>query len=586
METTAKESVKEIQEKKLFQKKWEKENILTAVLLISYFSMWVIYLVADRQVMQDLKWGWDFSFLVENSIKYVLIGVLLYALPYEKIIQTIHDWGQVTASIFSIGELSYKVMVLFGMFAMQMGCYWILHGLFFGYSYRARFSEHIAIMGCLFTTLCMLYAIDMLRSKWTAFFIAGFVMNILCAAFVSYCCEMFVLAVLVSCVMYTIWLGYSIARKKTDWKVIFVSVFVFVESFFTAIKLTGHTRNWMSYLNPYEYINQTAVEMTQIIWKNKLFTIPPDLNERFLLNHPFTMVHMKNGKWILGLFLVLFVIFSTAVIWRVKLLAKRSLKRAYLAMAIYLFFAYTFIYMLLTDMGVMPVSALLILNNRREFPLLAIGLRTLWIRPVIEKEETLLDRFIGLMTLTEEDEDDEDDYIELSLEDDEDEFNSKIPKFLFLKKRLPSEAQKELERISFLPVSFSDSYTKAQKELLDWGFLPFGKAGTSYQHKDAMVVFDKEDSWKLTSIYLLTPKEVSKYNVFGLGVSDSLSRAKIVMQQLSYEMLPNEEGRLCFIKEDMKIIFIEDETQEKIKEIGVSIMELPKKDDAKENSRE
>jgi hypothetical protein len=187
----------------------------------------------------------------------------------------------------------------------------------------------------------------------------------------------FVLAVVLTIAELIVWSISVILNKKGDGKIAFAT-FVTVALFF--IKLAEWTGR--------EFQIDMLCKGFSLCKGSMFLELKNEYGKVSNLSkgtdYGYTMIYDTFGRTGLTAFFVFFVLLSIVALYGSWKLYGLSKKRGMLVLTIYLMFACTIAYGVLQELGIVPISALYIMKNELNIPMLFLAFRMFDIRPTKE----------------------------------------------------------------------------------------------------------------------------------------------------------------------------------------------------------
>jgi hypothetical protein len=224
--------------------------------------------------------------------------------------------------------------------------------------------------------IMMLYLFDMIENKWIC---SGTTLLLLCihAVVATHISGKFVLAVVLTIAELIVWSISVILNKKGDGKIAFAT-FVTVALFF--IKLAEWTGR--------EFQIDMLCKGFSLCKGSMFLELKNEYGKVSNLSkgtdYGYTMIYDTFGRIGLTAFFVFFVLLSIVALYGSWKLYGLSKKRGMLVLTIYLMFACTIAYGVLQELGIVPISALYIMKNELNIPMLFLAFRMFDIRPTKE----------------------------------------------------------------------------------------------------------------------------------------------------------------------------------------------------------
>lgn len=353
-------------------KEYKRKAIFLSVgLFLAYAGMWSILAVAEERVRAVDKYVRVIGIgsLIYHNIKYLLAGLIIALLPYERLMGETRDafcyWRRAK-------QKHSRLWPVAGLAAAH-----ILAGLVFKV-FAGNERAPVLLFGLwLLTGIYVFEWIEDSRKCW----IAEMALAIFDACLIV-CIASFMFAFVAYEVMLAFYVVYSMVRKgKFNRYLSFCSVSFGCMVFFLigpGIQVTGLLGRIIEEgLNPESY----AVSYIDGLFRaNKL--------EGWIgvCDHPFTMIYSYIGLYPFLAFIGLFLIGIVLAVLSCKYVLNYSVKRCGFTMGIYGLFAATYIHALMVDVGV-PMWPISILRNYVDFISLALVFRSLVLIPVLPAKE-------------------------------------------------------------------------------------------------------------------------------------------------------------------------------------------------------
>lgn len=335
-------------------------QLLFAVIGICYIVMCVIAEVASHKWYND-SYDWMYVF---RSMKYLIVGLVLYVFPYEFILKTISELLDTLKK-----NTKVVIMLISYLFICKLVSVYINLDLFI------RKDDLVALSLSILSTVILIKANNLIENKWMA---AGFsvLLIIINGYVVNSTSDKFLLASVVIVAEIILWLTYNICIKKTQSYIIIIYMIMIGLLGLNLVDATSHNYALNCYLKGFAtYSGKIVLDN----WITNSDTVVPCYSD-----YLFTRIIATLGIIGIVAFALLFLSMSVCFIILICRLYKRSRSRGLIVFGIYLIFSGMLIYGIFQEVGVLPTSTISMMNNRINIPLFLFAFRMFNIRKVEE----------------------------------------------------------------------------------------------------------------------------------------------------------------------------------------------------------
>lgn len=300
--------------------------------------MWAFTLIASHEASGGGAYNW--SYIIEYNVKAMILGIIIFAIPYETIFTKICRGINRTNYTESVHTLMKYVIMC--MAYVAVGIFFIC--FIYKYPVIDKNIDLYAVLLSLIAYAIILQSNSIIESNWLSAASAVFIMvlNALMTNEISQSLPITILLYIAGSMMWCIW---QVMKHRFNLIVTIVTVIVLAAG--------------IGLFNLIEYRPQNLYLIYDNIFEN-----------------------IQGSLGVLGIvgFAFAFFIMTVCVIYAILKLSKVSVNRGAMVAAIYLAFVGILCYGLLQKLGIVPLSSVYLMNNAVYIPVMSVAFRCFYIR--------------------------------------------------------------------------------------------------------------------------------------------------------------------------------------------------------------
>lgn len=360
----------------------KKVNILFVTIIFSYIAMWLLRRISyySWSNTKDIY----FIYAIEYCLKCAVFGIILYAIPYEAIISELRYRFEYFSVSWNLQERTKSIIKI----VVITVSYVIIAAISGRYINHIQFSLQIALLVTIFSFVIIVKGSDWINDKWSSM-IFSILMIALNLFFVDQITYQFLFALVICIAEFGTWIVASILNKKFSGKIFVCATVILGLLGFHLIEVTNHYQKMTLFINGTSCLSGTNLLNA---WRQSGEFLKEYSNSDYIFTH----IYGVMGLWGLVVFSLFFLILSICSIYAILILLKKSRNRGLIALGLYLIFAGTMSYAVLQEIGVLPLSAIGVLNNTVWIPAVFIAFRLFDIKKIKPKRIPSMEEIYGL----------------------------------------------------------------------------------------------------------------------------------------------------------------------------------------------